>query len=71
MSDEKGNVEIDIAVDSKYIDGDWNDPGSDFVYGVLRGNDKGDSRKMRIAFDVIMKNAPWGLAQEGIFFRVG
>ncbi len=35
MSYEEGNLEIDIAVDSKYIDGDWNDPRSDFLYGVL------------------------------------
>ncbi len=32
---EEGNLEIDFAVDCEYSHGNWNDPGGDFLYGVL------------------------------------
>ncbi len=35
MSDEEGNMEADIAVDSEYSHCSRNDPGSDFLHGVL------------------------------------
>ncbi len=35
LSDEKGNVEADIAADCEYSHGGGNDPRSDFLYGLL------------------------------------
>ncbi len=35
MSYEEGNLEADFAADSEYSHCDWDDPRSDFLYGVL------------------------------------
>ncbi len=35
MSYEEGNLEADFAADCEYSHCDWDDPGSDFLYGVL------------------------------------
>ncbi len=55
MSYEEGNLEADIAADSEYYHCDWDDPGSDFLYGVLMK--ESGSRKMRTAF-IVLKCTP-------------